>query len=329
MGVWSTGLYSGDYALDLRSTIGAVSRLPFDGEKLLEILRTHSEGAADNPADENHAAFWFVVADQLHRRGIPCPEARDRALRLIADGSDLSMNRDLGMDAPNLRKRAAVLDQLATRLRTTVTEPRPTLKKPQAFILELGGVYAFPVSRERSINPYFASVEEENALRVAARRNHSKHPSPPEALRRYFNYDANDRWVQDGWCAMAVVDRGRAFGYLSWYTPLVLNAAVAEKPTDLTALRGFGLVRPGTLSAAHFKRMRFEQIGRFDLDLAAVARLFNLRDGAPAAIAGTTISDDLQTTPLAGEPVIYRGITRSIAARPYVQQLNELSVKPG
>ena len=38
MGVWATGLYAGDFALDLRSTIAAVAKLPFDGGRLLEIL---------------------------------------------------------------------------------------------------------------------------------------------------------------------------------------------------------------------------------------------------------------------------------------------------
>ena len=38
MGVWGAGLYSGDFAMDLRSTIGAVARLPFDNDKLLDIL---------------------------------------------------------------------------------------------------------------------------------------------------------------------------------------------------------------------------------------------------------------------------------------------------
>ena len=48
MGVWSSGLYSGDFALDLRSTIRAVSRLPYDGDKLIEILCETEQTAANN-----------------------------------------------------------------------------------------------------------------------------------------------------------------------------------------------------------------------------------------------------------------------------------------
>jgi hypothetical protein len=39
MGAWGVGLYSTDFAVDLRGTVGAVSRLPFEGDGLLEILR--------------------------------------------------------------------------------------------------------------------------------------------------------------------------------------------------------------------------------------------------------------------------------------------------
>ena len=35
MGRWGTGLYSGDFAMDLRSTIRAVARLPFSADRLV------------------------------------------------------------------------------------------------------------------------------------------------------------------------------------------------------------------------------------------------------------------------------------------------------
>lgn len=38
MGVWGAGLYSGDFAMDLCSTIGAITRLPFDGDRLAVIV---------------------------------------------------------------------------------------------------------------------------------------------------------------------------------------------------------------------------------------------------------------------------------------------------
>lgn len=54
MGVWGAGLYSSDFAMDLCSTIGAVARLSFDGDRLVEILSETAPTAAGNPDDEQH-----------------------------------------------------------------------------------------------------------------------------------------------------------------------------------------------------------------------------------------------------------------------------------
>ena len=83
MGVWGTGLYSGDFAKDLSSAARAVSQLPFDGERLAELLCSVEPGAANNSSDEDHTTFWLVVADQFAKRGIACERVRKRALAII------------------------------------------------------------------------------------------------------------------------------------------------------------------------------------------------------------------------------------------------------
>src|SRR5690242_15938999 len=97
MGVWAAGLYSGDFALDLRSAIRAVARLPFDGDRLVEILTETEKAAASQPDNEDHTAFWLIVADQFARRGIVCDRARETAAAIIDSGSDLALLGRLGM----------------------------------------------------------------------------------------------------------------------------------------------------------------------------------------------------------------------------------------
>ena len=80
MGVWSVGLYSSDFALDLRSTISAVLRLPFSDERLIDAICETEPQSAENPDDEDYATFWLVLADQLAKRGLPATRARDIAL---------------------------------------------------------------------------------------------------------------------------------------------------------------------------------------------------------------------------------------------------------
>ena len=65
MGAWGIGLYSGDFARDLKATISAVCRLPLDEESLVEAVCGSEASAAADPADEDHTIFWLVVADQL------------------------------------------------------------------------------------------------------------------------------------------------------------------------------------------------------------------------------------------------------------------------
>ena len=60
MGVFGTGLYSGDFAMDLRSAISAVVRVPYDSDKLADILcesepTEPSLSSAQNSSDEARA----------------------------------------------------------------------------------------------------------------------------------------------------------------------------------------------------------------------------------------------------------------------------------
>ena len=83
MGAWGTGLYSGDFAMDLRGIIGAVARLPFAADHLVDVLCDTEPGAAKNLDDPDHTVFWLVTADQFWKRGIDCPRARESALSII------------------------------------------------------------------------------------------------------------------------------------------------------------------------------------------------------------------------------------------------------
>ena len=44
MGAWGSGLYSSDFALDVRSAVKAVARLPLPLDKLLEAARLFYAG---------------------------------------------------------------------------------------------------------------------------------------------------------------------------------------------------------------------------------------------------------------------------------------------
>ena len=112
MGAWGAGLYSSDIAADMRATIKSVLRLPFDEDRIVDILRDCERHAANDPNNEDHATFWLVLADQFEKRGVAHAPTREKAITIIDRGDDLTMMEKLGMvGAPNGARDREVLIQ--------------------------------------------------------------------------------------------------------------------------------------------------------------------------------------------------------------------------
>jgi hypothetical protein len=146
MGVWGTGLYSGDFAKDLRATVAAVSRLPFDPDTLVDVLCEAEPSAANNSSNEEHTTFWLVVADQFAKRGIVCDRVRNKALGVIDRGEDIVALEKLGMKTTDLNKRRRMLDEFRARVVAAPAnrELRNILRKPQPLLMEVGDVMLYP-----------------------------------------------------------------------------------------------------------------------------------------------------------------------------------------
>jgi hypothetical protein len=268
MGVWGSGLYSGDFAADLRAAIRAVARLPFEGDKLVDILSGIEPTAANNPDDEEYTTFWLVLADQFAKRGIVCERVRDKALRIIDDGADIAIFAKLGMEPALLRRRQEMLTELRDRIESAPLDGklRPVLKKPQPFLMGVGDVLVYPTSRGKCVNSYYPSKE-----RI------------PD-------------WKQDGWGSALVVAVGRAFEFLAWYRPATIFATLTAKPmpAELRSMSPWVLKRPGTCSAVHFKRMELEKIGSFPVDSTKLNASFpQLKPGTYQAINDISIANEL------------------------------------
>jgi hypothetical protein len=141
MGVTGTGLYAGDFAMDLRSTIGAVLRLPFPSDRLVELVCETEPTAARDSEDPDHTVFWLVLADRFHAAGLATPKLLDKAAAIVATDTDLAMMARLGMTEAGLRQRRAVLKTLVARLAARPDKPRRPriLKAPIAYVPEQGG----------------------------------------------------------------------------------------------------------------------------------------------------------------------------------------------
>ena len=272
MGVLGAGLYSGDFALDLRSMVKAVLRLPFEPDRLLEILRSTEPSAANSPENEDHTTFWLIVADQFARQGVICERVRDKALDIINGGADIRTLETLGMKDTELRKRRRVLEELKARIvqPATTGKTRTVSRKPQPLLMEIGDVLVYPTCGGRNINPYF----------------------PSEKKNLHNTKSGREPWKPDGWGAMVILDCGRAFEYLAWYRPATLAETRSEKPT-LDSLCGAMLWRVelhGTCSASHFRKMELEKIGVLPVDREKAKEVYPSRFGTGLSAAVQDIS---------------------------------------
>jgi hypothetical protein len=242
MGAWGTGLYSSDMAADMRATIKSVLRLPFDEDRVVDILCDGERRAAADPGDEDHTTFWLVLADQFEKRGVAHAPTREKAIAIIDQGDDLATMERRGMKQADLRKRGAKLTELRARLAEAprLSKPRSTITAAQPYTLEPGILYACPVEGSSCLNPYFGAKQL-----------------------------AQWPFVPDGWRQFVILDRGREFDYLAWYQPLVCKKPVREKPQlfEADADLWWELRSPKTCPPSHFDRLGITAIGRLPIDI--------------------------------------------------------------
>jgi hypothetical protein len=151
--------------------------------------------------------------------------------------------------------------------------------------MDIGDVLVYPTFGGRCINAYAASRELDKLGTMAP------------------------AWKQDGWAAMVIVDRGRAFDFLAWYRPLTVAKATIHKPV-LEELRGevlWRLAHAGTCSPLHFRRMGFEKIGGLPVDNNKLRHSFPaMPPGTRAAISDISISNGISVAPYVPEVLMPR-----------------------
>lgn len=281
MGVWGAGLYSGDFAADLRSSIKSVVRLPFEGDKLAQLLCDLEPSSAGNPDDEDHTTFWLVVADQFAKYGVRSDLAHAKALEIIDSGADLRMLQKLGIDSTLARRRERMLADLKMSLLAPQApiHKRSLMKKPQGLLFDAGDVLIYPTSLGR--------CRQKLPPRI--------HPVPA--------------WRQDGWGAAIILQAGLAFEFLAWYRPLVLDTPRTEKP-GLAQVRiepRWSLRRAGTCNSMDAKSLELERIGRYPLSVEKLRSVFpDMKPGVRAALDNTSIARDLAAAHHPAEAYVIR-----------------------
>jgi hypothetical protein len=135
MGSWGTAIFSDDVAADVRADWREGI---LDGETPEELTaKLVSSHEADTEDTDDETVFWLALAAAQHETGRLTPDVRDKALEIIASGSDVA--RWEAEDPALAKQRERVLSRLQHKL----VRPQPTPKRmkhpaPYAVPFEVG-----------------------------------------------------------------------------------------------------------------------------------------------------------------------------------------------
>jgi len=272
MGTWGENLYDDDDACDVRDSLAVLSKLPADGDRILDILLETTSSNTDLD-DDRGPTFWLAVADQFEKRGVACPKAFDLAIRAIESGADLRDQEARGADQRGLIKRKKVLDALLVRLKSPrpTKEAKRTTTAPPASLLA-GQVYAFPTMNGEGMNAWFTSWDQAG-------------------------------FQPNGWGALIVVAHGRLYDWFPWAAYTSVNVNPVSEPRLADVLSSKTLLKDGVAyclpNRSHMKRMGMKLLGRVPINHEAAQSLIQrqpFQDEKRAVSAGWSICSGAKST---------------------------------
>ena len=276
MGTWGVGLYQCDDASDLRDEFREVVRAPWNGDRLLAWAIDAFPDLPRNPD------LQLALADLFWTFGIEHRAVSQTALELVTKGGDLKSKRRLGMSERDLKRRAAVLDELAAKWRSPNPKPRDrrVLREPQPFLFAPGDCITYPTSEGRVRNPYVTPAREAGYYKLF-------------------------RWQRDGSAAaivLACVHRHETFAR---YLVAILRHDRNEAPVlddfpKLSILHSRTFARKPerrvhlvSTTRMHLKRMGIDVVGNLPVNAHKVAKEFRRE----LESAGREFANDAWTLP--------------------------------
>ncbi|RAU17070.1 hypothetical protein DN062_14220 [Nitrincola tibetensis] len=257
MGAWGEGLYEEDEACDVRDSISMLSKMPANGDEILEIL-IEQYGPVEDLEDDGVPNFWMVVADQYSKKGIVSEKVRMNALKAMDSGYDIQDLKARGLEEKGLKARLKVHAKLKERINNPEPESkRRVAKNPPKQVVKEGEVYVFPTMQGKGLNAWFSSWEEAG-------------------------------FKPDGWGSLIITSTGREYDWFPWATYVPVNTSPAEKATLEKVLNGRTLFGDGVAYCIpkqnHFKRMEMEKIGEIILESESIEKLVKKQRSTPKQV---------------------------------------------
>jgi hypothetical protein len=130
MGAWGTGIFSDDFASDVRADWREAI---IEGRDAEEVTAALIQKYAKPIEDDDSKIFWFALAAAQMETGRLSPAVRDQALQIIDAGGDVA--RWAAEDQSLARQRERVLAKLAEKLRGPQPKPKK-LRRPTSLAVQ-------------------------------------------------------------------------------------------------------------------------------------------------------------------------------------------------
>jgi len=242
MGTWGFKLYQDDDALDLKTLISVLLKLPKTPNELLEIAIESIEYEPSIETLEGQT-FWLVIADIFEKNGIVCKKVFDTAISIINTGKNTELLLQHGLDDSLQSKRIKELGKLRERIENPRLNTKAANKKRlPSFMPTRGDVYSFPTMDGKGSNPWCKTWSEAN-------------------------------FIPNGWGAMVVLSSGRLFDWYPWFVPVSLDIDSSTEPQwkDILNSRlifiddGAKQSRAASPKKNHFNRMKLNLMGQLEI----------------------------------------------------------------
>lgn len=129
MGSWGTGIYSNDTSSEVRDLCNEVYPLVGIEEGTRLILKEYADVINSDIIDNDHADFWFALADWQWKHGILTDDIKSKTIALLEAHTGIEEWEESASTA-DVKKRLAVMEKLLRQLKL----PQPKTNIPKAKI---------------------------------------------------------------------------------------------------------------------------------------------------------------------------------------------------
>lgn len=154
MGIWGTGIFSNDFALDLKTDYKEALSVGLNDREAFEYIKPYLEDVDD----EDFCSIWCGLALTMWQTGRLTEEIKTKVIDIIDDGGDIWLWQESGASIKEIEKRKKVLYSTKETLLSPMKE-KAKFSKPFKFICpwKSGDVVLYKIDNNGSAESRYAA----------------------------------------------------------------------------------------------------------------------------------------------------------------------------